>query len=74
MGDHGEDWMDENWIVGQTVEEVNELWETRRCAGWWREVAGGTEVGGGGERTAAAAAAAVAATAAAAKRWRRDAE
>ena len=49
MGDHGEDWMDENWIVGQTVEEVNELWETRRCAGWWREVAGGTEVGGGGE-------------------------
>ena len=33
MGDHGEDWMDENWIVGQTVEEVNELWETRRVRG-----------------------------------------
>ena len=32
-------WLDENWMVGQTVEEVNELWETRRCAGWWREVA-----------------------------------
>ena len=21
MGDHGEDWMDENWIVGQTVDK-----------------------------------------------------
>ena len=38
VGDHSEglDWMDERWVVGQTVEEVNELWETRRCAGWWR--------------------------------------
>jgi len=37
MGDYSEglDWMDERWVVGQTVEEVNELWETRRCAGWW---------------------------------------
>ena len=45
----GEDWLDENWMVGQTVEEVNELWETRRCAGWWREVAEGTGTGGGDE-------------------------
>ena len=36
-------------MVGQTVEEVNELWETRRCAGWWREVAEGTGTGGGDE-------------------------
>ena len=43
MGDYSEglDWMGERWVVGQTVEEVNELWETRRCAGWWR---GETEV------------------------------
>ena len=29
------------------MEEVNELWETRRCAGWWREEADGAETGGG---------------------------
>ena len=44
-----EDWMDGRWpwVVGQTVEEVNALWETRRCAGWWREGTHGVEAGGG---------------------------
>ena len=39
VGEAGEEWMDEGWVVGQTVDEVNRnaLWETRRCAGWWRE-------------------------------------
>ena len=36
VGGVGEEWMDEAWVVGQTVDEVNALWETRRCAGWWR--------------------------------------
>ena len=25
VGDYSEEWMDERWVVGQTVEEVNEL-------------------------------------------------
>ena len=31
------DWMDPDWQVPDTVEEVNRLWEEHRMVGWWRE-------------------------------------
>ena len=51
------DWMDPDWQVPDTVEEVNRLWEEHRMVGWWREGstrareevrAEGEGVGGGG--------------------------
>ena len=43
-------WMGPEWYVGQDVQEVNEMWERDKVAGWWtrRRAAGGgdrTEVG-----------------------------
>ena len=29
-------WLHPDWIVGQTVEEVNRQWERHKRAGWWR--------------------------------------
>ena len=40
-------WMGPEWYVGQDVQEVNEMWERDKVAGWWT----GRRAAGGGDRT-----------------------
>ena len=47
-GDGEGSWLDDDWIVPQTVEEANEIWGTRGLTGW-RMGQEGAEMTGEGE-------------------------